>query len=439
MAPENRDECCFPELMVQGWQEVRLGDVVRVIVSNVDKKTRESEKPVRLCNYTDVYQRDAITPNQEFMEATATVEQIKKFGLKVGDVIITKDSETANDIAMPTYVDEVADDLICGYHLAIIRPSPRTNGRFLKFFFELPHTRYYFGTRANGAIRFGLTIDGIEGAKLNLPPVEEQRHIADILSTWDRAIETTKALLAAARTQKRALMQSLLTGKRRFPEFEGQDWEEVRVGNLGKCIRGVSYKSNQVRDSESSETMRLYRSTNIQNGEIVGDPFVLVPRSIVTDERVLQNGDLAVCMSNGSKALVGKSAPIRSTGENHTVGAFCAIFRTHNADLRDFVRFLFESPAFDRHIFLALAGSSINNLKNDDIQGMRFSVPPSHTEMIAVARVLNETDREIVSLTGQIEKLHIEKKALMQQLLTGKRRVKVDSDVGRIIEEAHCG
>ena len=205
----------FPEFEGQAWKEVRLGTVVRVIVSNVDKKTRASEKLVRLCNYTDVYQRDAITPNQEFMEATATTEQINKFGLRVGDVIITKDSETANDIAMPTYVDEVADNLVCGYHLAIIRPGTRVNGRFLKFFFELPRTRYYFGTRANGAIRFGLTIDGIQGAKLNLPPVEEQRRIASVIAEIEVEIAAIATDIEKLRTEKKALMQQLLTGKRR--------------------------------------------------------------------------------------------------------------------------------------------------------------------------------------------------------------------------------
>jgi type I restriction enzyme S subunit len=156
----------FPEFEGQEWREVRLGDVTTLIVSNVDKKTKDGEAAVRLCNYTDVYKRDTIHSSQDFMEATATKAQIKKFGLKAGDVVITKDSETAEDIAMPSYVAETADDLVCGYHLAIVRPGPQVDGRFLKFYFDLPHTRYYFGTRANGAIRFGLTIDGIEGARV---------------------------------------------------------------------------------------------------------------------------------------------------------------------------------------------------------------------------------------------------------------------------------
>ena len=299
--------------------------------------------------------------------------------------------------------------------------------RYIEYFFKTPRGKYLLGIASPGGAGRNKTLGQKEFDRvpLTLPPLPEQRKIADILSTWDAAIEKTEALLATAKAQKRALMQSLLTGKRRFPEFEGQPWKEMRLGSLGKCIRGVSYKPDQILDSETHETFRLYRSMNIQGGEIVEEPYVIVPRSVVTDERVLIPGDLAVCMSNGSKLLVGKSAPIRHTTGRYTVGAFCAIFRTHEADLQDFVRVLFQSPQFERHITVALAGSSINNLKNSDIEGMRFVVPSSHTEMIKIASVMNSANTEIVALLDQITKRRTEKKALMQQLLTGKRRVSV--------------
>lgn len=198
------------------WRVGHLRDFAEVIVSNVDKKSSPDELPVRLCNYTDVYKRDFIAPTQKFMEATATREQIRKFGLKAGDVVITKDSETAEDIAMPTYVAAAADDLVCSYHLAIIRPHQNTVGQYLKFFFELPQTRYYFGTRANGAIRYGLTIDGIESARIRLPPtVNEQKEIASILVDAEVMIFGHRRQIELLQMQKSALMQQLLTGVRR--------------------------------------------------------------------------------------------------------------------------------------------------------------------------------------------------------------------------------
>lgn len=309
----------------------------------------------------------------------------------------------------------------------VLAPRKNLDPRFAAYLFKTARMVHNFWAYSYGLTNDRLRLYPNDALKVpvDIPSLPEQRKIADILSTWDAAIEKTEALLATAKAQKRALMQSLLTGKRRFPAFEGQPWKEVRLGSLGKCIRGVSYKPDQILDSETPETFRLYRSMNIQGGEIVEEPYVIVPKSVVTDERVLIPGDLAVCMSNGSKLLVGKSAPIRHTGGSHTVGAFCAIFRTHEADLQDFVRVLFQSPLFERHITVALAGSSINNLKNSDVEGMRFAVPSSRTEMIEIASVMNSADIEIVALLRQINKLRTEKKALMQQLLTGKRRVVV--------------
>lgn len=205
----------FPGFEDHPWREVRLQQIADIIVSNVDKKSEPDELPVRLCNYTDVYKNDTIRADMDFMEATATPAQIKKFGLKVGDVIITKDSEDPSDIAVPAYVAETAADLVCGYHLAIIRANDHADGRFLKYCFELPHTRYYFGARANGATRFGLNIDSIETAVFQVPSVAEQRNIADAIEVVEQEIGQTISTLDHLRTEKKSLMQQLLTGKRR--------------------------------------------------------------------------------------------------------------------------------------------------------------------------------------------------------------------------------
>jgi hypothetical protein len=122
--------CCLaPARDIGVQQRVPLSEVCEVRVSNVDKKSEPGELPVRLCNYTDVYKNDYITDDLEFMRATASRAEIAKFGLHVGDVIITKDSETPDDIGIPALVDSTSSDLLCGYHLAMIRPAPNTGGR----------------------------------------------------------------------------------------------------------------------------------------------------------------------------------------------------------------------------------------------------------------------------------------------------------------------
>lgn len=204
------------------WREITIEEVASVLVSNVDKKSVKGERLVRLCNYMDVYRSDQIVSDMDFMIATATEAQIRKFGLTVGDVIITKDSETPDDIAIPTIVQSTAPDLVCGYHLALLRPKDGTDSQFLKFFFEHPRTRHFFASRANGATRFGLTVGAIETAPISLPSYAEQKEIGNVILAAETEIHRLNPILTALRQEKTALMQQLLTGKRRvkLPESE---------------------------------------------------------------------------------------------------------------------------------------------------------------------------------------------------------------------------
>ena len=198
------------------WEDLYLHDVAKIIVRPVDKKIVDGEIPVELCNYTDVYYNTRITNSIEFMKATAKKSEIDKYTLQVNDVIITKDSETPGDIAVPALVSEDLGGTVCGYHLAIVRPNSQlVEGAYLNYLFSMQKTRYYFFTLATGATRFGLSIGGINKAHFTLPPLEEQRRIAAVLTNSDREVELLEQQLADLKQEKKALMQQLLTGKRR--------------------------------------------------------------------------------------------------------------------------------------------------------------------------------------------------------------------------------
>lgn len=107
------------------WQVKKLKYISEIISSNVDKKSYEGQEKVLLCNYVDVYKNDLITNKINFMEATANESEIKKFSLQFGDILITKDSESPDDIAIPAYVNENFENVLCGYHLAILRNSKK--------------------------------------------------------------------------------------------------------------------------------------------------------------------------------------------------------------------------------------------------------------------------------------------------------------------------
>ena len=176
------------------WEVVRLKKIANVMFSSVDKHSFEDEESVFLCNYVDVYKNDIITSELGFMKATASKEEIKKFTLKRDDVLITKDSESWNDIAIAAYVPENLCNVVCGYHLALVRPKTKQiDGRFLFYSFHSRPINYQFEVEATGITRYGIDQYAIGSGLFVLPPLPEQRAIADFL---DRETARIDALIA---------------------------------------------------------------------------------------------------------------------------------------------------------------------------------------------------------------------------------------------------
>lgn len=201
------------------WNNVNLGDVSEIILSNVDKHIKNGEKEVFLCNYMDVYYKDSIDSNLGLSKGTVGENELKKFVLRKGDVLITKDSETPEDIARSCVINKDFDNIVCGYHIAIIRgKKDLINGFFLKRYFDLPLTQNYFFRLANGATRFGLGKSSIEKALINLPSLEEQTAIANILNGVNEEITTFQKKLNILKEQKKYLLNNLITGAIRTPE-----------------------------------------------------------------------------------------------------------------------------------------------------------------------------------------------------------------------------
>ena len=198
----------------EGWDIKKLHEISNIYFSNVDKKSDASEIPVLLCNYMDVYRNIYIKNDIKFMTATAKQREIDKFSLEFDDVIITKDSETPQDIAVSTHVAEELDGVICGYHLAIIRSDKsRLLGGYLSHLFGLEKIQHHFYCFANGSTRFGLTTQAIAASTIAIPPLPEQKKIASIIYAMDEDIEVKQSKLQQIQSLKKSLMQDLLTGK----------------------------------------------------------------------------------------------------------------------------------------------------------------------------------------------------------------------------------
>ena len=175
-----------------------LSDVAKVEISGVDKKTKEGETPVKLCNFTDVYYNWAITKDMEpyLMQASANTNEIRRFSLKKGQVAFTKDSETRDDIGVPTYIADDFDNVVLGYHCALITPDEsKVLGAYLNAYMHTTTIQKYFENNASGSgQRYTLSVETMEKMPLFLPSIEEQKHIADLFSNLDRKIALNRQI-----------------------------------------------------------------------------------------------------------------------------------------------------------------------------------------------------------------------------------------------------
>ncbi|PKP62096.1 restriction endonuclease subunit S [Candidatus Atribacteria bacterium HGW-Atribacteria-1] len=198
------------------WEVVELGGNINVFLSNVDKKIFNFEQKVLLCNYLNVYKNEYINNLISFTGGSANIREIKKFGVSKGNVIITKDSEEFNDIAKSAYVRDEINNLICGYHLALLKPSKKVDGLYLSKILKLYKINSFFQRRANGITRFGISKETIEKALIPLPTLPEQRRIVSILSQIDETVAKEQKYKEKLERIKQGLMEDLLTGKVRI-------------------------------------------------------------------------------------------------------------------------------------------------------------------------------------------------------------------------------
>lgn len=199
-----------------------------------------------------------------------------------------------------------------------------------------------------------------------------------------------------------------------------EGWERKSFKELGVCIRGVSYKPDDLCLAPDKNNVTLLRSNNIRDGRLNFHNLQFVVQSVVRTHQRMQNDDIAICMSNGNRALVGKSGQFLKCGDGnqYTVGAFCSIFRPYDEFDASFIRYLFGSDQYKRQLDGILAGSAINNLKGSDIDGLIACVPTSKPEQIKIAEVLSTVDRVIEQTEALIAKQQRIKTGLMQDLLT---------------------
>jgi Restriction endonuclease S subunits len=433
------------------WGVERLKNSARCWVSNVDKVPSEEEVPVRLCNYTDVYYKERIHPGLELMQTTATPEEIQRFGLRVNDVVITKDSEEWNDIAVPALVIESASDLVCGYHLGIIRPdNKRLLGSFLLRAFQSCAINQQFQMAATGVTRYGLPKSSIGDAWIPIPPYYEQVAIAAFLghktAEIDALVAKKRLLIEKLKEKRSALISRIVTrglplaaakaaGLNPKPKFRPsqiewlrdvpEHWEVKQLRYVGDAIIGLTYEPADVVDER--EGILVLRASNVSEGRIVLDDTVFVNKKIPA--RLLTRiGDILICSRSGSRDLIGKNARIDEHSAGLCFGTFMTVFRSNCSE---YLFYVFNSTLFE-YQSAAFLTSTINQLTISNLYSFEVPMPPLRERLAIVDFLDRETakiDALIAKVKQAIERLQEYRTALITAAVTGKIDVRQEQFV----------
>jgi len=425
--------------MSNTWPTRKLRELADIRVSNVDKKVVASEKPVKLCNYMDVYSNEYVTGSLPFMEASASATELERFGLNKGDVIITKDSETPDDIGIPAVILDQIDNLVCGYHLALIRPNAdQVDSIYLAKQLATSRVARFFALHASGSTRFGLSISTIESVEILTPPKPEQTKIAEILSTMDRAIEQTEALIAKQQRIKIGLMQDLLTrgidehGNRRSEQthkFKDSsmgripvEWEALTLDDLAVHVgSGVTPRGGEA--VYTKEGVLFIRSQNVHFGGLLLSDVSYLPQRIHDTMRrseVFENDVLL----NITGASIGRCCTMPKMNCSANVNQHVCAIRLNQATQSDagFLTAVIESSIGQNQVLKFNAGGNREGLNYQQVRS--FVIPWPKTEERQQSYALIKGAEEALEVSGcNLDKLRALKTALMQDLLSGKQRI----------------
>ncbi|MHC8289524.1 restriction endonuclease subunit S [Pseudomonas sp. XS1P51] len=334
----------------------------------------------------------------------------------IGDLVISRNQS----IGVASYVD-TTEPFILGQDTVLIKPnSEKVNKKFLYFKFQSERVQLDILRLAGGSTFSRINLSELRKLRFSIPPIQEQTKIAKILSAWDQAITTAEYLVENSRLQKKALTQQLLTGKKRLRGFQ-EDWRQIR---LEKLFRRVTTKNTEA----NTNVMTI----SAQQGLIRQEDFFskTVASEILDNYFLLKKGQFAYNKSYSNGYPMGAIKRLNKYDKG-VVTTLYICFETVNENTctPEFFEHYFESGLLNKGLSkIANEGGRAHgllNVKPSDFFGLQVFVPEG-IEQNAIAAVLTTADQEIQRLQAKLSCLKQEKKALMQQLLTGKRRVVAD-------------
>ncbi|MFL1807917.1 restriction endonuclease subunit S [Plesiomonas shigelloides] len=408
-------------MVPNGWNSKPLAQLLEKIIDYRGQSVPKSSSGIPLITARNVREGYLDFSNQEYVDESKFEEWMTRGIPQKGDILFTTEAPLGKACRYPS-----EGMYAIGQRTVTLRTNKKLDPEFLLYTILSERGQLLIDLRSSGSTAKGIKSSELKKVKIAYPEsLSEQRKIAKILSTWDKAITTTEQLIAASQQQKKALMQQLLTGKKRLlnPEtgkvFEGV-WEHGFLGNLCVFKGGSAFKERY-------------------QGQTDGDyPFIKV-----SDMNLPKNGKFIVQANNWLSADVAKEIKAKAFEKGAVVFA-----KVGAALLLNRRRILVQPTIIDNNMMAAIPNKkchteflyqlmlmidfaklvqdgAVPSINQSDLNRFKITYPMLE-EQQKIASVLTAADKEIELLETKLAHLKEEKKALMQQLLTGKRRVKVE-------------
>ncbi|MEY8712202.1 restriction endonuclease subunit S [Mangrovibacter phragmitis] len=416
--------------MVPSSEILRLGDITSLITKGATPTTyghefvdEENGDASFIGAYNCTFDGSVKLDTKKWITKEAN-ESLKRSKLKRGDSILCI---VGNTIGSSFLVDDSILPANINQNVALIRPiREKLFPLYLKFAICSSFIQWQVQQEASTQAQPSLSLKQVGDFKIFSPPLPEQQKIAKILSTWDKAIATTEKLIATSQQQKKALMQQLLTGKKRLvnPDtgklFEG-DWERHSLSDLVH----VDKKSLGKKTPDDFE-FKYISLSDVTTGTIAVNlevhKYATAPSRA---RRVLQNGD--ILLSTVRPNLKGFAKISQKYADCIASTGFSVLTPKKRVSGDYIYQYIFSSHVTGQ-IDSLVVGSNYPAINSSDVAGLKIYCP-TYEEQQKIASVLTAADKEIELLQAKLAHLKDEKKALMQQLLTGKRRVKVEKQL----------
>ena len=339
--------------------------------------------------------------------------------LRDGDLIVADASEDEAGVGKSAEIRNLGEtEAVSGLHTFLLRAkNNKTRDGYRGYLLESPSVKMQLRRLATGLKVFGISRQALRDIRIPLPPLSEQRAIAEALSDMDGLLQSQDALIGKKRAIKQAVMQQLLTGKTRLPGFSGA-WETRQLGELGPFAKGRGIRRDDVSD-EGVPCIR-YGELYTRYKDYVLKPVARIPLTAASESLPIKTGDLLFAGSGETSGEIGRCAAYLGKEQAYAGGDVVVLTPLSQSSL--YLGYLMNHPTVTAQKARMAQGDAVVHISSRNLAQIQIDLP-SLEEQTAIAAVISDMDADISALEKRRDKTRALKQGMMQQLLTGRTRL----------------